>query len=99
MDTTLELITKLRNCFDEYAGGIANPPAFRQVESILHSISMSCHPNSYAREKIGNIREYSGMYFIARIHQSIQGGAGQAKAFFLGDIDSLESALEVRRFE
>lgn len=93
MVTAQQLIAKLRTCFDEYAGGIANPTALRKVESILQTISMTCQPNTYAREKISSIREYSGIYFSDRKHQRYQHGAATVKSFIWGDIDTLEDAL------
>ena len=97
MDTTQNLIAKLRNCFDEYAGGTANPTAIREVKSILSRIRTSFQPNSYAREKIGMIEENAGIYFSARKHQSIAGGESQVMAFIHGDIDTLENELERTR--
>ena len=97
MDTTRNLIARLRKCFDEYAGGTANPTALRDVKSILSSIRMSCQPNNYAREKIGSIEEYSEIFFSARKHQSIPGGESQVMAFIHGDIDTLKNELERTR--
>ena len=93
MNTAEELISKLRYCFDEYAGGTANPTALREVESILQTISMTCQPNSYAREQISSTRKYSGIYFSARRHQKYADGERLVLSFIWGDIDTLEHAL------
>ena len=93
MNTPQQLTARLRNCLDEYVGGTANPTALREIESILQTISMTCQPNTYAREKIVSLREYSGIYFSDRKHQKYQGGVATVKSFIWGDIDNLEDAL------
>ena len=92
-DLARQLVHELRRVFGEDAEGPSSFPPVREVESILQSISMFCHPNECAREKIAIIRKCAGIIFGARKHESIPGGPRSARTIVLGDIESLERAL------
>lgn len=92
-DLARQLVRELRRIFGEGAGGLSSFPPVREVESILQSISMFCHPNECAREKITIIRKYAGVIFSTRKHGSIPGMPRGAKVIVLREIESLELAL------
>lgn len=92
LEASLRAITTIEQTLREYAQGIDNPDARRQINEAIRTIEQHFGRSGPAGEKMVNIRAMGDALFRSREHLSY-GGVDKVRSFVLADCSVLRSII------